>query len=139
MEQYSGPIWVTLIYIGLYYAFMSNVLRKKIRLKRDYAEKGKTFDRYFSQDREMLAADRTLLNMLEHMPVFLVLFWLHVLVVSPIEATILGAIYTGTRAVYPFLLGSRIGRDIPFRVLYVTFIGYFILLIFMVRITMNIL
>lgn len=137
MEQYNGPIWVTLAYFGLYYAFILNILREKSRLKKEYAEKGKTFDRYFSHDRAMLAADRTQLNMLEQMPVFLALFWLHAFLVSPFEATVLGAVYTGTRAVYPFFLKGRIGRNIPFRILYVTFTGYIILLIFIVRIFMS--
>ena len=134
----AGPAWVTVAYVGVYYAFMSNLLRVKLRLHGQYKEQGKKFDRYFGQDREMLAADRIQLNMLEHMPVFLVLLWLHAFVVSSYEATILGGVYTGTRALYPLLLGSRLGRNIPLRILWVTFTGYLILGIFAVRIAMNI-
>jgi uncharacterized membrane protein YecN with MAPEG domain len=138
MTQYSGPIWVTLAYIALYYVFMTLGLRTKLRLIREYREQGKVFDRYFGKDREMLAADRTQLNMLEHMPIFLVLLWLHAVMVSSFEATILGSIYTGLRVFYPVVLRGRIGRNIPKRVLPLTFSGYIILAIFAVRIAMSI-
>jgi uncharacterized membrane protein YecN with MAPEG domain len=130
----AGPAWVTLAYVGVYYAFMSNLLRVKLRLHGQYKERGEKFDRYFGQDREMLAADRIQLNMLEHMPIFLVLLWLHAFVVSSPEATLLGGIYTGSRALYPLLLGTRLGRNIPLRILLVTFTGYIVLALFAVRI-----
>jgi uncharacterized membrane protein YecN with MAPEG domain len=134
----AGPAWVTLAYVGVYYAFMSNLLRVKLRLHGQYKERGEKFDRYFGQDREMLAADRIQLNMLEHMPIFLVLLWLHAFMVSSAEATLLGGIYTGTRALYPLLIGHRMGRNIPLRILSVTFTGYIILTIFAVRIAISI-
>jgi uncharacterized membrane protein YecN with MAPEG domain len=136
MTQYVGPAWVTLFFVLVYYAFQINILRVKSRLARSYKDRGERFDRYFGQDREMLAADRVQLNMLEHMPVFLVLLWLHALFVSPSEATILGAIYTGSRAVYPFVLGKKLGRGVPLRIVAVTFTGYAIIAIFVVRIAM---
>jgi len=130
----AGPIAVTLAYIALYYGFMNHILLVKLRLQKSYAERGEKFDRYFSQDREMLAADRTQLNMLEHMPVFLVLFWLYVVLVSSSEATWLGGIYTASRAFYPIMLKGRMGLQIPMRILYVTATGYIILVIMAVRI-----
>ncbi len=132
-----GPAWVTLAYVGLYYAFMTQVLRTKIRLGRAYQERGEKFDRYYSQDREMLAADRIQLNMLEHMPIFLVLLWLHALVGSIDEATITGGIYVAARAAYPFVLGGRLGRAVPKRLLFVTFTGYAVLAFQLVRIGMG--
>ncbi|MFT6233578.1 MAG: hypothetical protein ACJAZO_004099, partial [Myxococcota bacterium] len=53
--------------------FQIRGLRTKSRLVAGYQSRGEKFDRYFGQDREMLASDRTQLNMLEHMPVFLAL------------------------------------------------------------------
>jgi hypothetical protein len=120
----AGPIWVTLIYLALYYVFMSHIARTKIRLVKSYRERGEKFDRYAGGDPEMLAADRIQLNMLEHMPVFLVALWLHAFFVSPVSATWAGGAYTLLRAVYPFVLGNRLGRGLPLRVLMVTFPGY---------------
>ena len=137
MSRVAGPAWVTLAYVGIYYAFMTNVLRIKVRLHFRYKADGEAFDRYHTRDREMLAADRTQLNMLEHMPIFLTLLWLHAFVVSSYEATILGGIYTGTRALYPILLGGRMGRQVPARIVPVTLTGYVVLTIFAVRIAMS--
>ena len=133
-QTIAGPAWVTLAYLGIYGAFMVNLARVKIGLHRKYHAKGQRFDRYFGQDREMLVADRIQLNMLEFMPVFLTLLWLHALVVSSIEATILGATYTLTRAIYPLLLSKKMGKDIPPRLLIATFSGYFVLTTMAVRI-----
>ena len=133
----AGPAWVTLAYVAVYYGFIGLLLRTKLRLARDYKERGVEFDRYFGQDRELLAADRVQLNMLEHMPVFLVLLWLHAFVVAGLETTILGGIYTATRALYPFLLGGRMGRNISIRVVPCTFVGYAILVVLAVRIAMQ--
>ena len=87
----------------------------------------------------MLAADRSQLNMLEQMPVFLILMWLNAFMVDTTEATILGAIYTGTRALYPVVLRGRMGRDVPRRILIITFTGYFVLLAYSVRIIQQLL
>ena len=136
IDHVVGPACVTLAYVAVYYAFNLNVLRVKLRLAKKYKAEGQSFDRYFGQDRELLAADRVQLNMLEHMPVFLVLLWLHALVVGATEATILGAIYTATRFLYPVVLGGRLGRDIPARILVITFTGYSVLIRLAVRIAM---
>ncbi len=128
LSSLAGPAWVTLALFIVYYAFMTNVLRVKIKLGREHRIQGESFDRYASQDPRLLAADRTQLNLLEHMPVFLVLLWMHAFIVSAGEATILGSIYVGTRALYPFVLGRTLGRDIPQRILWVTFTGYLVLI-----------
>ena len=138
-EVFAGPAWVTLAYVTVYYVFLLNILRMKLRLNREYRERGEKFDRYFGQDREMLTADRIQLNMLEHMPVFLALLWMHAFIVSSAEATLLGAIYTVSRVIYPFLLPRQLGGDIPKRVLVTTFTGYIILLIFGFRIALALL
>lgn len=126
----TGPIIVTLTYVGLYYVFQVHQLRVKTRLEREYLERGEKFDRYFGQDREMLAADRTQLNMLEHMPPLLVLLWLNAVFVGPRGATIGGALYIAARALYPLLLGRRLGRGIRAQVLIATGTGYAVLAYF---------
>ena len=136
---FAGPAWVTLIYFGIYYGFILNILRVRTRLRREYRAKGEQFDRYFAPNRQMLAADRTQLNMLEQMPVFLTLMWLHAFMVNTIEATILGAIYTVSRALYPVFLRGRMGNDVPQRILIITFTGYFVLSAFSIRIIQRLL
>ena len=128
--EYKGPILVTIVYFFIYYFLITNILRVKIKLHRLYRNKGQKFDRYFNQDREMLIADRNQLNMLEHMPAFLFLMWMHAIFISIQTATTLGAIYTLLRVLYPFIMGKRIGRDIPKRILFVTFSSYLILVYF---------
>jgi len=121
---HAGPVLVTLAYVLVYYAFQLNLLRVKKRLHREYVARGEKFDRYFGQDREMLAADRTQLNMLEHMGPFLVLLWLNAVFVGSTSATIAGALYVVARAAYPVVLGQRLGRDVKASIFVVTFVGY---------------
>ena len=131
--MYKYPIIITIIYCLIYYGFLLNIARTRISLHKKYKEEGNKFDRYFGQDRNMLAADRIQLNMLEQMPIFLVLFWLNAVFVPGQWSSILGGTYTLTRAIYPFLIGNRMGRDIPMRILFATFSGYFLIIVFMVR------
>ncbi len=127
---YSGPVAVTLAYVVLYYAFQINGLRVKNRLKQEYADRDEKFDRYFGQDREMLAVDRVQLNTLEHMPPFLILLWLHAVFVSPNGATIGGAIYVVARALYPVFMGQRLGRGVRGQIMFATGTGYAVLIYF---------
>lgn len=124
----AGPIIVTLLCVGLYYAFQINLVRVKSQLTREYAARGEKFDRYFSQDRTMLAADRVQLNLLEHLPPFLVLLWLNAVFVSPTAATVGGGVYVAARALYPFALGSRVGAGPRALILASTVPGYLVLL-----------
>ncbi|MDP1540089.1 MAG: MAPEG family protein [Moraxellaceae bacterium] len=127
----TGPILVTLAYLLVYYGLAVNAARTKIRLTREYAKRGEKFDRYFGQDREMLAADRFQLNQLEHMPPFLILLWLVAVFVSPVFATVGGSIYVLTRVLYPFMMGSRLGRGVKGSILVATLPSYLVLLSFM--------
>ena len=127
---YKGPIIVTVCYCCVYYGFLLNIMRTRISLHKKYTANGEKFDRYFGQDRNMLAADRIQLNMLEQMPIFLLLLWLQAIFVSVENATILGGVYTFSRALYPFLVGNRLGKDIKMRVLISTMVGYFVIFIF---------
>ncbi len=126
----TGPLVVTLVYVLLYYVFQINLLRVKTALKREYAERDEKFDRYFGQDRRMLAADRVQLNMLEHMPPFLALLWLYAVFIGPLGATIGGGIYIAARALYPLLVGGRLGRGVRAQVMISTGIGYAVLIYF---------
>ena len=127
LAHQTGPICVTLAYLLLYYATQIHIARVKLTLAREHRERGAQFDRYFGQDRRMLAADRIQLNMLEHMPPFLVLLWLHAIFVGPTGATIAGAIYLGSRLLYPVVIGPRLGRGIRAAVLLATVPGYLVL------------
>lgn len=131
IQTYAGPVTVTLAYIALYYAFQIHILRVKNRLKAEYKDRGEKFDRYFGQDRHMLAADRSQLNMLEHMPGFLVLLWLNALFVGPFGATVAGGIYVAARSTYPLWMGARLGRGVQGKILLSTLPGYLVLVYFL--------
>lgn len=131
ISAHTAPLLVTVAYLGLYYAFQVNLLRVKGRLTKEYAARGEKFDRYFGQDRQMLAADRYQLNMLEHMPPFLTLMWLDALFVGPLGAGIAGGIYVAARALYPLMMGTRLGRQPRLTIMLVTGPGYAVLLYFM--------
>jgi len=124
---YQGPLVVTVLYVLLYYVLILRINRTKSRLRRAYRERGEKFDRYFGQDREMLAADRAQLNLLEHMPVFLALLWLHAVFVGPTSATVAGGVYVGSRLIHPVVMGSRLGRGVPLTILFATVPGYLVI------------
>ena len=90
VAAFKGPIVVTLVYFIVYYGFILNIMRTRLSLHKKYQKEGKKFDRYFNQDRNMLAADRIHLNMLEQMPIFVTLLWLQAFFVSIETATIFG-------------------------------------------------
>lgn len=109
----------------LWYALLFGLqTRTKYRLRREYASRGEVFDRYRSADPEMLKADRAVQNTHEQMVPFLVAMWTYALVVSADVAAGLGGTYVVLRAIYPFLLGSRIEQVQPRRVAFVTFPCY---------------
>lgn len=129
-STFAGPLAVTLAYLGLYYGFQLHIARVKLRLHKAYKDRGESFDRYFGQDREMLAADRFQLNMLEHMPPFLILLWLTAAFVGTTQATIAGGIYVASRCLYPFAMGGRLGRDVKTLIFLATGPGYIVLAYF---------
>jgi uncharacterized membrane protein YecN with MAPEG domain len=108
-------------------------------LRRAYRARGESFDRYFGGDREMLAADRIVGNTLEHMPAFLVLLWLNAIFVGARGATLAGAAYVVSRLIYPLVLGRRLGKGIPTRIVFATAIGYAVLATFAVRLVVAVL
>ena len=132
-QTFAGPLLVSVAYVLVYYLMITNQLRVKTRLRRAYRARGETFDRYFNTDREMLAADRLVGNMLEHMPPFLLLLWLNALFVGPRDASFAGGAYVVSRLVYPFMLGRRLGRGVPTRILFATLIGYGVLAYLVLR------
>ena len=127
-EKFAPVIWVTLTYIGVYYAFLVNVLRVKVRVVQACKSQGVRFDRYTSVDPQLRAADRIQLNTLEHMPAFLSLLWLHAAVIDPSQAATLGWLYVALRILYPFFVGAQLSENIRRRVLINTFSGYLILM-----------
>ena len=130
VTEFQGVIWVTLVYISLYYLFLLNGLRVKMRVASQCKAAGEPFLRYTKNYPEILAVDRVQLNTLEHMPPFLALMWLQAHVVSPSSATSLGAVYVAIRATYPLFLGSTLRTSFPKRVFINTFSGYAILMVF---------
>ncbi len=121
LSTIQGPIVVTAAYFGLWYYLLLGLQRgTKYRLIDEYAARGEEFDRYHGQDGRMLAADRVVANTQEQMVPFLTSLWLHALVVSPSQATILGAAYIVLRAIYPLLLGRSLSRTQSKRVFFVT-------------------
>jgi hypothetical protein len=130
VAPFTGPLLVTVLYFLLYYALVINVARVKGGLDREYRARDEKFDRYFSQDRRMLAADRMHLNMLEQMGPFVVLLWLHAVFVGPLGATVAGGIYVAARALYPLLMGATLGRGIPNLILVSTAPNYLVIVYF---------
>lgn len=126
LAAHRGTVLVTLLYFVVYYGMTSYGLQTKKRLAREYRQRGERFDRYFGQDRAMLAADRSMLNMLEQMPPFLCLLWLHSVFVGSFGASVAGGVYVIARVAYPFLLGRNLDA-LPPRVLVATFTGYGVL------------
>jgi hypothetical protein len=132
-RTFAGPLLVTAAYVVVYYLLISNQLLVRMRLRRAYRARGESFDRYFGADREMLAADRYVGNMLEHMPAFLLLLWLNAIFVGPRGASIAGGAYLLTRLLYPLLMGRRLGRGVPNRIMFATVVGYGVIAYLTVR------
>jgi hypothetical protein len=132
-SRFAGPLLVTIAYASVYYAMQVNQLRVKGSLYREYKARGERFDRYFNTDRRMLAADRYVGNMLEHMPTFLLLLWLNAMFVGPRDATVAGSAYVASRIAYPFLMGSELGTKVPDHIFFATVIGYGVVAYFCVR------
>lgn len=124
-SQLHGPLIVTVVYFVLWYGLLFGLQsRTKYRLEARYAKDGKSFDRYFGQDPQMLAADRAVANTHEQMVPFLASLWLCALFASPETATGLGGAYVALRGLYPVLLGSRVSKVQSKRVAFVTFPCY---------------
>jgi len=132
-RAFAGPLLVTVAYVVVYYLMIAHQVAVKTRLRRAYRARGETFDRYFGGDREMLAADRVVGNMLEHMPAFLILLWLNAVFVGPRGAALAGGAYVLSRLVYPLIMGRRLGKGVPSRIMFTTVLGYAVLMYFVVR------
>ena len=121
LHSYAGPLAVTVAYFAFWYYLLLIVQRStKYRLKEKYESEGQVFDRYFSQDEEMLAADRVVINTQEQMVPFLASLWLHTFFVSPYTAAWCGGLYLILRAFYPILLGKKLSKIQSKRVYIVT-------------------
>jgi hypothetical protein len=121
IAAFKGPVVVTALYFGLWYALLLGLQRgTKYKLRDEYAARGEEFDRYFGQDGRMLAADRAVANTHEQMGPFLLSLWLHAVFVSAAHATGLGIAYVTLRSIYPFLLGRSLSKTQSKRVFVVT-------------------
>ncbi len=130
----QGPICVTAAYFGLWYYLLLGLQRgTKYRLRREYAERGEEFDRYFGEDSQMLAADRAVINTQEQMVPFLASLWLHAIFVSASVATMLGGAYVVLRAAYPLLFGKEAAKINPKRVVFATAPAYAIVFYLLIR------
>lgn len=127
IHELKGPVLVTVGYICLWYFLLCLQVKTKFRLIKKYKREKKKFDRYFGQDNEMLAADRSVSNTQEQMIPFLVSLWLCALFSSPVVATWSGTTYIGLRLFYPFLIGRKITRLISPKVFFVTFPSYLVI------------
>ena len=68
--SFTGPVLVTAAYFVLWYVLLFRQTRTKRRLSAEYKARNQSFDRYFGQDRQMLAADRAAANTHEQMVPF---------------------------------------------------------------------
>lgn len=103
---FGSVLGATVGYFLLYYVFVINCSRVRHALIKEYKAAGKKFDRYFGQDKKMLQADRTQLNMLEQMPPFVVTLWLYAVFVDAGTAGFLGWVYVASRALYPIVTAT---------------------------------
>ena len=126
LTAFTGPILVTAAYFVLWYVLLFRQTRTKYRLQAEYAARNASFDRYFGQDRQMLAVDRAVANTQEQMVPFLFVLWLHAAVVSVTVATVLGAAYVVCRSLYPVLLGTELDKTQSKRVFFATGPAYLI-------------
>ncbi len=129
LARLAPAAWVTIGYFAYwYYLLLGKQRGTKYRLKRQYEEAGKPFDRYFGQDREMLAADRVVGNNLEQMGPFLSSLWLCAIFASADIAGWLGTAYVALRIGYPMLMGPELDHVQSKRVAFVTIPCYGIIL-----------
>jgi hypothetical protein len=127
-NPFVGPVLVTVAYLIFWYYLLAGLQRKtKYRLKKEYEDQGKVFDRYFGQDEQMLAVDRAVINTQEQMVPFIAALWMFSAFVSPSIATLLGTVYIVLRFFYPLLIGKRLSKIQPKRVYFVTLPCYLII------------
>lgn len=124
----TGPVLVTIIYFLMWYYLLFKIqVGTKFRLIKEYQNEGKVFDRYFSRDKQMLTADRVVINTLEQMVPFIAALWLHAIFVSPIGASWCGGVYIALRLLYPKLLADKIINAQSNKIKFVTLPCYLII------------
>lgn len=118
LNAFRDPIIVTVCYFLLYYVFLLRIPKIKFALMKSIRENwkkenpqgrlgGAELHRLMQLDPQMYEVARAQLNMLEQMPPFLFSFWLYVIFVDARIGAILGGVYTGFRAFYPFFYGTN--------------------------------
>lgn len=108
--ELKGTVQGTLLYLALYICFVSFQSFSKFYLyskKKKEAKDGKVsfhaIKYYNSKDKLALAGDRAVGNYVEFAIVFLPCLWLHAIFVDPSQSFTCCAIYTASRALYPFV------------------------------------
>tara|TARA_R110002050_G_scaffold295272_1_gene453944 strand:- start:1376 stop:1903 length:528 start_codon:yes stop_codon:yes gene_type:complete len=128
---YRFPILATVGYVALFFRFIGNQksIFYSLQLEK-LMENKEEFDRYHSNDGRLLAADRTLGNLLEQAPAFLASLWICALSSEDNNriAGILGIAWVLIRALYPIILGNSLRNFVPTRIYFVTLPAYTIIL-----------
>lgn len=122
LTQFPGPMELkgavqgTCLYLGLYFcgfigfqSFSKFYLMKQKKAQAKMEGKRIRFVevKYYNRDDKLaLCGDRTVGNFLEMGFLFLPLFWIHALFVDPSQSFTIAALYTFTRALYPFVFWS---------------------------------
>eukprot|EP00052_Salpingoeca_macrocollata_P008804 m.69511 g.69511 ORF g.69511 m.69511 type:complete len:188 (+) comp16781_c0_seq3:133-696(+) len=104
-ELNRQAVSVTLTYFLLYTCFLLAQSATSHLLKAEMKKKNQKFVRYYSTEPAMLGMDRAVGNMMEQMPLFLVLFWLCVVFAPAQGSTVIlaGYVYIAFRALYPII------------------------------------
>ena len=114
LREYKLPVLATCSALLMWYWMLLWCQRNiKYKLKDEYQQKGKKFDRYYGKDPRMLSIDRIVINTQEQMMPFLCSLWLHAIFVSANIAGILGFSWVLFRIFYSFLMPKSLEKIQP--------------------------
>lgn len=117
--ELKGAVQGTLVYLGLYFfcfvpfqaisKFYIYSKKQKEAKNKDGNEKISFSDikYYNAKDYLALVGDRTVGNFIEFAILFLPLYWIHAIFVDPSQSFRIAALYTASRAWYPFAYNKR--------------------------------
>ena len=127
-STFKLPILATVASLGTWYwLLLYRQAGTKHKLKAEYEQKGKVFDRYFGKDGRMLSVDRIVGNTQEQLIPMLTSLWLHAIFVDPDVAGKLGLLWTALRIGYSYLMPSNLEKIQPKRVFFATGPQYLII------------
>uniref|UniRef100_A0A7S4NSV3 Uncharacterized protein n=1 Tax=Paramoeba aestuarina TaxID=180227 RepID=A0A7S4NSV3_9EUKA len=140
-EVYQMPLLASCAWVALFYVFVGY----QRAVKYSILHKHPTFCRYKNNfdpptesnqkiagklQAQLTAADRTIGNLLEQAPAFLVTLWMYSVAVDAHYGGKLGFCYVGFRSLYPFLLGRELKKNNSKRVYVATLPCYCIIFYF---------